>query len=494
MVALRDLPQLGDDLDRLAGALEALSVPPHPAHASLDAERRRLARTIRDYLIPRVEDPEAPLMVVFAGPTGSGKSTLINSLTGLELSIAGPIRPTTESPLVLTGERWSAELETVAGVACDVVEGGAAILESMILVDTPDIDSTSTDHRETAETLIDNADVVVFVTSALRYADAVPWQVLRRAESRGTDVIHVLNRVGSETRGAVVDFRSRLFDAGLDDEVVTVPEHRIAPGAQRVPSVAVRSLRRKLAMLGGDRAATADRAFDRVLMATLRQVGRLEGDMTEVADALASFEAQLTLDLTSRAAALDLSGVGGRLLSAPTGDMTREARRWRRAERRGGLTSAEVDDVVGAIETLAIRDLRHWLAGRPTDAPNRPEPRLVLPVIVPVIRLAMEGWIDYVSRIARDEGGRRPGLAEVVLVVSATDSEKSGVAHAFFGERAHDVVGRARRELIGRLEVVYEQVGALVTELIETRDGEPDLSGLRAALGAVTSALAPVDA
>ena len=93
---------------------------------------------------------------------------------------------------------------------------------------------------------VDNADVIVFVTSALRYADEVPWQVLRRAISRGTPVIHVLNRVGSSSSGAVIDFKSRLAAAGLEPDPVTVPEHHLSAGAQRVPSLAVRALQRRL--------------------------------------------------------------------------------------------------------------------------------------------------------------------------------------------------------------------------------------------------------
>lgn len=492
MVALRDLPKLGDDLDRLAGALEALA--PGPDLRSLASERDRLARTVRSYLLPRAEDPETPLTVVFAGPTGSGKSTLINSLTGLEMSVAGPLRPTTTAPVVLTDESLRDDFSTIAGVGCDVVTGDAPILDSMVLVDTPDIDSTSTDHREMAETLIDNADVVVFVTSALRYADAVPWQVLRRAESRGTDVIHVLNRVDSATRGAVVDFRSRLTDAGLDVDVVTVPEHRLATGAQRVPSVAVRSLRRRLAMLAGDRTTTADRAFDRVLRTMLRQVDGLVAELTEAADSLESLEAELSLDLTGRVAALDLSDVASGLVSTPTSHDSRDIRRWRRTARRHGLNGAEVDRVIGAIESQVTRDLRHWLADPLAELPFRVEPRQVLSVILPVTRLAMEGWIDFVRRIAGDEGGRRTGLAEAVLVTSATGEPRTDLARLVFEGHAEDVVGRARRELIGRLEVVYEQVGALMTDLAQTSTGDLDVSRLRGALGAVTSKLAPVDA
>jgi hypothetical protein len=85
----------------------------------------------------------------------------------------------------------------------------------MTFIDTPDIDSTAVHHRVVAEALVDVADVVVFVTSGIRYADGVPWEVLRRALSRGATVIPVLNRVGAGSVGLVTDYTHRLEDAGV---------------------------------------------------------------------------------------------------------------------------------------------------------------------------------------------------------------------------------------------------------------------------------------
>ena len=492
MVALRDSKKLGDDLGQLADALEALAIGTD--FRSLAAERDNVVHTIRDYLIPRTGNPDLPLMVVFAGPTGSGKSTLINSLTGLELSAAGPLRPTTTAPVVLANETMASEFGEIGGVRCEVLSGRAPILEAMVLVDTPDIDSTSTDHRRMAETLIDNADVVVFVTSALRYADLVPWQVLRRAESRGTDVIHVLNRVGSSTRGAVVDFKARLADAGLAEGVATVAEHRLAGGAQCLPPVAVRSLRRRLASLAGDRATTAEHAFDRVLETTLGRVGELEEELVAAGESLASFRAQVTMELKERVSSLDFSAAARGLLGPLPGATSPKTRKWRRSWRQGALTAEEVDDVIGTIESVLVRDLRLWMAEASTVAGPGVEPGRVLSVVTPVARLAMEGWIDFVRRIAQDEETRRAGPAEVVLVVSALDPAQPEAASLMFGDQADDIVGRASRELIGRLQVVYEHVGALVTELAEMRGDALDVSRLRVAFDMVASTLAIVDA
>ena len=204
MVALREEPGPADPLERLAGALDSLDLGVSSPYA---VERDRLVGILRSYLAPRALDPALPLTVVFAGPTGAGKSTIVNSLIGVDLSDAGVLRPTTSRPVVLAAADRASDYARIADVECDVEAGKAPVLEYLVLIDTPDVDSTALEHRRVAETLIDNADVVVFVTSALRYSDAVPWQVMRRAVSRGTSVIQVLNRVTSSTAGAVVDFR-----------------------------------------------------------------------------------------------------------------------------------------------------------------------------------------------------------------------------------------------------------------------------------------------
>ena len=145
--------------------------------------RDRLVRAIRSYLMPRIESPAAPLLVVFAGSTGAGKSTLLNSLTGIDVSETGALRPTTREPVVLSAD--PDRYQMVGGVECVTVGGAAPILESLAFADTPDIDSTAARHREVAEIMIDHADIVVFVSSASRYGDLVPWEVIRRARSRG---------------------------------------------------------------------------------------------------------------------------------------------------------------------------------------------------------------------------------------------------------------------------------------------------------------------
>ena len=121
---------LVESLTRLAEAVEGLDLRAADVlgHQDVAINRDRISGAVRDYLIPRLEQPEAPLVVVFAGPTGSGKSTLVNSLTGLDLTVAGAIRPTTARPLVLAGDLAHGEAAKGDGEAQVVLERLLAVL------------------------------------------------------------------------------------------------------------------------------------------------------------------------------------------------------------------------------------------------------------------------------------------------------------------------------------------------------------------------------
>ena len=68
----------------------------------------------------------------------------------------------------------------------------------MALLDAPDIDSVVSANRAIAAQLLSAADLWLFVTTAARYADAVPWDLLRTAADRGTSVAIVLDRIPAE--------------------------------------------------------------------------------------------------------------------------------------------------------------------------------------------------------------------------------------------------------------------------------------------------------
>ena len=493
VVPLTDHIDVHDALTRLAGALEGLVLGPDATGWS--AERDQLARMIRTYLIPRTQRPSPPTTVVLAGPTGSGKSTLLNSLVGRDLSRTGALRPTTTRPLVVAPPGQVDDDTNFGGVSCEVVFDDAAGFDSVTLVDSPDIDSTSTEHRAIAETLIDNADVVVFVSSALRYADDVPWQVLRRAISRGAPVIHVLNRVGSPSAGAIVDFRSKLAAAGLDDHIVTVPEHHLAGDAHQVPELSVRSLRRRLDEVLDDRDQFAARVFERVLRATVDRASVLMKEMNRLANELEVLSGQLSSDLAARVAALDLVGTRDRLYVEPPSEPSpRTVRRWSRASRRidhehmAGVERRLVDRLLSVVHA----DLRRWLTESSATLLSRNvDPASVVPEVVSMARSSLEGWVEFVTRIADDHDERHVALGEGILLEAAVTGGAPDAARLLFGDEAPVLIERAGRELEGRLEAIYDQTGDLVIEAMRRRFGSLHVEELADAVGAANASLAP---
>ncbi|MDQ3553886.1 MAG: 50S ribosome-binding GTPase, partial [Chloroflexota bacterium] len=193
---------------------------PEASRAASQRGRELLEHT-RSYLLPRARDLDAPLVVLLLGPTGSGKSTLMNTLAGLPVSRTGVLRPTTRDAVVLASVDDQASLRAtgpLSGVAAhrlEWVERGAR--SGIAIIDAPDIDSVEHANRELADTLLEVADLCFFVTTATRYADRVPWDVLARVEQRRLPLVVVVNRLpaGSDASAVLADVRRLLGRSGL---------------------------------------------------------------------------------------------------------------------------------------------------------------------------------------------------------------------------------------------------------------------------------------
>jgi tRNA U34 5-carboxymethylaminomethyl modifying GTPase MnmE/TrmE len=71
---------------------------------------RQLRDHVRAYVLPRVQALESPLLVVLLGPTGAGKSTLMNTLARATVSRTGILRPTTREAVLLATDADAATL------------------------------------------------------------------------------------------------------------------------------------------------------------------------------------------------------------------------------------------------------------------------------------------------------------------------------------------------------------------------------------------------
>ncbi|WP_455118408.1 dynamin family protein [Rothia mucilaginosa] len=201
-----------------------------------------MARQLDDYILPRSASVDNPLTIVAGGSTGAGKSTLVNTLLGEPLTQSGAIRPTTRHPVLLhraedeaalSPERFlptlprtrtsgmNAGSQALPGLDPKIARAlipitTSALPQGIALIDAPDIDSVSEENRTLAKELLSAADLWLFVTTANRYADAVPWELLHEAAARSIAIAVVLNRVPEGDEEAIEnDLRRMLDEAGI---------------------------------------------------------------------------------------------------------------------------------------------------------------------------------------------------------------------------------------------------------------------------------------
>ncbi|HEX9269767.1 MAG TPA: GTPase [Candidatus Limnocylindria bacterium] len=228
---------------------------------------RERARQLRDHLQtfvrPRAADVDAPLLIVLLGPTGAGKSSLLNTIAAAEVSRAGVLRPTTRDAVLYATDDDARRLlsdgrlrlvarDRVRHVTAPAGFGGVTV------VDAPDIDSVERDNRALADVLLEACDLCVFVTTATRYADLVPWEVLRRIRERGLPLLVVLNRLPPDAhdRDVVISDAARLLErSGSAEgtraaiELIPVGEGEVDPSVNGLSRRAVRPLLQRIERL-----------------------------------------------------------------------------------------------------------------------------------------------------------------------------------------------------------------------------------------------------
>ena len=283
----------------LRDALRAVELGlPVPEAADGARQRDELVAQVDDYLLPRLRQMDAPLLIVVGGSTGAGKSTLVNSLVGDDVTAAGVLRPTTRAPVLVChpGDlRWFQDDRILPGLqrtTGGVATTGLNLVPSdrlppgLALLDAPDIDSVVEANRTLAAQLLAAADSWLFVTTAARYADAVPWDMLHAARERGTALSLVLNRVPPEAEPQVSDhLRSMLGEQGLGGtDVLVVPESPLEGGL--LSAAALRPVRGWLDVLSADAAAR-----DELVRRTL--AGALDAVAPRVKRVAAAVEVQL---------------------------------------------------------------------------------------------------------------------------------------------------------------------------------------------------------
>ncbi|MBB5870906.1 hypothetical protein F4553_004285 [Allocatelliglobosispora scoriae] len=166
--------------------------------------------------------PPAPLLAVVGGPTGAGKSTLVNSLVRAPVSPVGVLRPTTRTPVLICNPADTARVHRhgLRPIGASLLPLGIAV------IDAPDMDSIEEANRPVAEELFAAADLWLFVITATRYADAAAWRHLEVARARGVALAVVLDRVPVESAPEIARHLRELLGEPAPPLFV-VPESRL---------------------------------------------------------------------------------------------------------------------------------------------------------------------------------------------------------------------------------------------------------------------------
>jgi len=258
-------------LMRLRGALAASQLPIDVVGADEARQQQKaMLDQLDDYILPRLVQLEAPVLAVVGGSTGAGKSTLVNTIIGKVVSEPGVLRPTTRSPVLIhhpadaewfVGDRVLPGMARSSGdspggmedaghlrlVAADTIPQGLAIL------DAPDIDSVVEANRDLATQLLAAADLWLFVTTAARYSDAVPWDFLQSASDRSTAVAVVLDRAPEDTIDDITGHLAQmLLERGLGDSPLFSIKETVVDSNGMLPAETVASIKDWLIDLAAD--------------------------------------------------------------------------------------------------------------------------------------------------------------------------------------------------------------------------------------------------
>lgn len=210
---------------RLAGIETALE----SRHARFAPELVESARAVTRNTRERFRSGLGHTVVALAGATGSGKSSMFNALTGLDIAKVGARRPTTSAPSACVWGPGGQEVLDWLDVPADKRTRRESALDAddqkplhgLILLDLPDFDSIAMDHRAESDRLVERVDLLVWVVDPQKYADRMLHEnYLQPMAANANNMLVVLNQTDTLTSDEQAACRAELSrllsEGGLD--------------------------------------------------------------------------------------------------------------------------------------------------------------------------------------------------------------------------------------------------------------------------------------
>ncbi|MDG4790790.1 50S ribosome-binding GTPase [Micromonospora sp. WMMD1102] len=444
-------PDQRADPERLVERLHAVNRFLGAVDGHLPDDRLVAGRTLIERAGTRLALSLDHTVVALAGATGSGKSSLFNSLARFEMSPVGVRRPTTGvthacvwGPLDGAARLldWVGVLPRHRFVRESALDGAdEAALHGLVLLDLPDFDSVEWSHRSEVDRLLGLVDLVVWVVDPQKYADKVLHRSYLREFHRHRDItvvaLNQADRLAPQELPRVLADLRRLVDAdGLDG----------------VPVLATSAL-------SDDGTSPLRAALEQAVAQRQSALRRLSGDVDSVVDGLAElvdarFDARRVDDDVDRPTIRRLiDALAGAAGVPAVAEATEQAYRHRAVAATGW-------PLARGLRRLRPDPLRRLhLAGTPAE-PERPAPpggllglelRPVPVTSVPEPTAAQRSAVGLAVRAVADRAGATLPGPWPAAVSAAARSRQADLPDALDRAVAGTELGMARRPVWWRL-------------------------------------------
>jgi GTPase Era involved in 16S rRNA processing len=247
----------GDDLAARIQGLEAALIA---ARGHLDDDVLGEAEEVVQRARSRLRLSAEHTIVALAGATGSGKSSLFNRLSDLELAAVGVRRPTTSWAMACAWGPTGAEeiLEwlgipprhQVSRMSMLDISPDETNMQGLVLLDLPDHDSTEVAHHLEVKRLVSYADLLVWVVDPQKYADAAIHDGYLAPLSTHAEVMLVvfnhLDEIPYEEReSTLADLQRLLSIDGLSEIPLVATSAKTGEGVDDLKRALVHRIRAK---------------------------------------------------------------------------------------------------------------------------------------------------------------------------------------------------------------------------------------------------------